>query len=213
MVMSLHDIFNSFQDELSDKVKKNEAIKTIARKIIYLSKHSIMATHRDALTEAQEKVKKMEDMRMQLDSLVKSNPDLMSNIVQVAYQEYSEARVLLSLVESGHFPHPQALQVTSVSYVLGLADAIGELRRRALNCLLASRLADAEKWLSYMEDMFKELIALEDAYVLAPELRRKCDIARRIIESTLGDILTESRRQKLESAINRLETKLNYQSD
>ncbi len=56
--------------------------------------------------------------------------------------------------------------------------------------------------------MYNELIALEDAYAVTPELRRKCDIARRIIESTLGDVLLESRRQNLQSAIERLERKL-----
>jgi predicted translin family RNA/ssDNA-binding protein len=59
-----------------------------------------------------------------------------------------------------------------------------------------------------MEEMYNELIALEDAYVIAPELRRKCDIARRIIESTLGDVLLESRRQNLQYAIERLEKKI-----
>jgi predicted translin family RNA/ssDNA-binding protein len=59
-----------------------------------------------------------------------------------------------------------------------------------------------------MEEMYNELIALEDAYAVASELRRKCDIARRIIESTVGDVLLESRRQNLQSAIQRLEQKL-----
>lgn len=209
MMMSLHDIFISFQDELKLKVQQQEAIRKIARKVIFYSKHSIMAIHRDSLAEAKIKVKLMEEQRQQLDHLLKLNPALTSNLIQVAYQEYVEAHVILSLVEHGHYPQPQALQINGVAYILGLADAIGELRRRTLNGLLAGKLSEAEQWLRLMEEMYDELIALEDAYVLAPELRRKCDIARRIIESTLGDVLLESRRQNLQSALERLEKRLN----
>jgi translin len=205
---SLHDIFSSFQDELKRKVQQQDAVGTIARKVIYFSKHSIMAIHRDALAEAKTKIKLMEDHRQQLDNLLKLNPTLTSNLIQVAYQEYVEAHVILSLVEHGHYPPPQTLHINAVAYILGLADAIGELRRRTLNCLLAGKLSDAEQWLHFMEEMYSELIALEDAYSVAPELRRKCDIARRIIESTLGDVLLESRRQSLQSALERLEKKL-----
>jgi translin len=212
MMMSLHDIFNSFQDELKKKVQQQEAVGTIARKVIYFSKHSIMAIHRDALAEAKIKVKLMGEKRQQLDRLLEMNPTFTSNLVRVAYQEYVEAQVLISLVEFGQFPNPQTLHVTAIAYILGLADAIGELRRRTLNCLLAGKLSKAEQWLRFMEEMYNELIALEDAYVLAPELRRKCDIARRIIESTLGDVLLESRRQNLQSALERLEKKLSIQS-
>jgi len=207
-MLSLHDIFNSFQDELKKKVQQQEAIGTIARKVIYYSKHSIMAIHRDSLTEAKTKIKLMEECRQQLDNLLQDNPSLTSNFVQVAYQEYVEAHVVLSLVEHGHYPQPHTLHIDAVAYILGLADAIGELRRRTLNSLLVGKLSEAEQWLRFMEEMYNELIALEDAYAVAPELRRKCDIARRIIESTVGDVLLESRRQNLQSAIERLERKL-----
>ncbi len=208
MTMSLRDIFNSFQDELTEKVHQKEAIGTMARKVIYYSKHSIMAIHRDDLAEAKIKVKLMEEMRQQLDRLLDINPDLSSSLVHVAYQEYVEAQVILCLVDSGQYPQPQTLHINAVPYILGLADAIGELRRRTLNCILAGKLSEAEQWLHFMEEIFNELIALEDAYVIAPELRRKCDIARRIIESTLGDVLLESRRENLQIIMERLETQL-----
>lgn len=207
-MLSLHDIFNSFHDELKRKIQQQEAVGTIARKVIYFSKHSIMALHRDSLTEAKTKMKLMEEYRQQLDNLLKLNPSLTSNLIQVAYQEYVEAHVILSLVEQSHYPQPQTLHIDAVAYILGLADAIGELRRRTLNGLLEGKLSEAEQWLRFMEEMYNELIALEEAYAVAPELRRKCDIARRIIESTLGDVLLESRRQNLQSAIERLEKKL-----
>jgi predicted translin family RNA/ssDNA-binding protein len=49
---------------------------------------------------------------------------------------------------------------------------------------------------------------MDEAYMLVPGLRRKCDIARRIIEATRGDITQEVRRKVLENHLKRLEQPL-----
>jgi predicted translin family RNA/ssDNA-binding protein len=50
-----------------------------------------------------------------------------------------------------------------------------------------------------------ELLALDETYMLVPGLRRKSDIARRIIEATRGDITQEVRRKSLEDYLKRFE--------
>ena len=59
-----------------------------------------------------------------------------------------------------------------------------------------------------MDEIYSELVALEDAYSLTPELRRKCDIARHLIEVTIGDIATESGRSSLERSIRQFEKRV-----
>jgi predicted translin family RNA/ssDNA-binding protein len=49
-----------------------------------------------------------------------------------------------------------------------------------------------------MDQIFIQLLALDEAYMLVPGLRHKSDIARRIIETTRGDVTTEIRRKSLE---------------
>jgi len=63
----------------------------------------------------------------------------------------------------------------------------------------------AEDCLQRMEHIYVELMAMDDAYLLVPGLRRKCDVARRIIEATRGDITIETRRSSLERSIKELE--------
>jgi predicted translin family RNA/ssDNA-binding protein len=48
-------------------------------------------------------------------------------------------------------------------------------------------------------------MSMNEAYMLVPGLRRKCDVARRIIETTRGDITIEARRDQLEESIRKLE--------
>jgi len=55
--------------------------------------------------------------------------------VDSAFQEYAEASILLSLIRESRFVGFEELEVPMTSYVLGLADVIGELRRRALESL------------------------------------------------------------------------------
>ncbi len=122
-----------------------------------------------------------------------------------ALQEYSEAAVFLTLASESRFVSPEELNVPSVDYVLGLADVIGEYRRLALDAL---RVGDAEKGdacLRIMDEIYIELTALDEAYMLVPGLRRKCDVARRIIEATRGDVTQEVRRKSLEDYLKRFE--------
>ena len=128
-----------------------------------------------------------------------------SGLVDAAFQEYAEARTLLSLVEENRFVSPEEISVNSVAFVLGLADVIGELRRRALDSLRKEDVKTAEACLHLMEEIYVELMAMDEAYMLVPGLRRKSDVARHIIETTRGDITIESRRSSLEQSMKSLE--------
>jgi len=56
-----------------------------------------------------------------------------------------------------------------------------------------------------MDQVFINLLGLDEAYMLVSGLRHKCDIARRIIESTRGDITLEVRRKSLEDLLKQFE--------
>jgi len=112
---------------------------------------------------------------------------------------------LLHLVEENRFIDPEELGVPAVSYVLGLADVIGEFRRRALDSLRKGDVKTAENCLQTMEQIYVELMSMDEAYMLVPGLRRKSDVARHIIETTRGDITIEARRNSLEKSLKKLE--------
>jgi len=126
-------------------------------------------------------------------------------MVDAAFQEYAEAQTLIHLVEENRFIDPKELGVPAVSYVLGLADVIGEFRRRALDSLRKGDVKTAENCLQTMEHIHVELMSMDEAYMLVPGLRRKSDVARHIIETTRGDITIEARRSSLEECIKNLE--------
>ena len=88
---------------------------------------------------------------------------------------------------------------------LGLADVIGEYRRLALDNLREGEVKKGEECLEIMDQVFIQLLALDEAYMLVPGLRHKSDAARRIIEATRGDVTMEIRRKSLENYLKKFE--------
>jgi len=179
------------------------------RRATRLSKETILLTHEERFEEAEKHLLEVNKFFTQLREIEKDHPDLVyTGIVDAALQEYAEAQIFLRLVKDGTFVKPEEVSVPSVPYVLGLADVIGEFRRKALDSLRRGDIKAAENCLQTMEQIHTDLIAMDDVYLLVPGLRRKDDIARRIIETTRGDVTVEGRKASLELSIKTLEKTL-----
>jgi len=126
-------------------------------------------------------------------------------MLSAAYQEFAEANIFLTLIKEDRFLTPNEIGVPSVDYVLGLADVIGEFRRLALDFLREGEVEKGEKCLHTMDEIFIQLLALDEAYMLVPGLRHKSDADRRIIETTRGDITLEVRRKSLEDILKKFQ--------
>jgi len=210
--LGLKNLLEKVCIELKQKEEAKEKTQKNMRKATRFSKQAILYIHQGRLLEAKKLLKETSKLFADILKLFKEHPDLyFSGIVDAAFQEYSEAQVLLSLVEKEQFISPESLGVPSIDYVLGLADVIGELRRRALDMLRKGNVAKAEKCLEIMEQIYGELMAMDDAYMLVPGLRRKSDVARHLIETTRGDVTIESRRNSLEHSIKKLEKMMTKQ--
>jgi translin len=131
-----------------------------------------------------------------------------TGMFSAALQEYSEANIFLKLVEEMRFVTPKEINVPSSDYVLGLADVIGECRRLALDALREGNLKKAEECLRTMDEIYTELMGLDESYMLVSGLRRKNDVARKIIEATRGDVTQEIRRSELEKQLKRFEKRI-----
>ncbi len=197
---------SKIQKELKTKEEAKENVQRDMRKATRLSKQAILFTHQRRLNDAGKLLREADKLLGELREVAELHPDLVyTGIVAGANQEYSEAQILFSLVKENRFIAPEKLKVPVVDYVLGLADVIGELRRQALDSLRAGDLKRAEHHLEVMEQIYVELLSMNEAYMLIHGLRRKCDVARRIIEATRGDITLEARRDSLEQSIGKLE--------
>lgn len=197
------------EEELLEKDEVRQEIHKAMRKATRLSKRAIFLIHKHELDDAEKNLREAEELFAKLSDISRDFPGLMHmGSVDSAFQEYAEAHILLGLVKGRRFVHFDEIGVPSGSYILGLADVIGEFRRRALDSLKKGEIEKAEESFNLMETIYAELTNLDDIHFLLSGLRRKVDIARRVIEATRGDITIEIRRRMLENSIEELKKTL-----
>ena len=157
---------------------------------------------RESLDEAHNLITKAES---EIDKSVYMSK---SRILDTAYQELAEAANVLSILEKDAITPLEVYGIPSRAYLTGLADTVGEIRRAILERLREGDTKRATQLLSTMESLFENLTSLDFPNALVPDLRRKCDVARSIIERSRGDVTTAVRQDRLVSEIGRFEKQM-----
>ena len=174
------------------KNKIREETHEAMRRATSQSKQAILRIHQKRLSDAEKMIMNAKELITNLQKQASNYPDIIyGGMLSATHQEYAEANIFLILVKESRFITPMEINVPQVDFVLGLADVIGEYRRRALDNLREGDVDSGIQCLEIMDEIFIQLLALDEAYMLVPGLRHKSDIARRIIESTRGDITLE----------------------
>jgi translin len=170
---------------------------------------SIRAAHREERALAQQHLDQAQALGKALRQDLQGYPDLYhAGYTQDAFKEYVEASVVLALLGGDGLPDPQSLEVEFAAYLAGLGDAVGELRRRALDVLRHEQVQEAERLLGDMEEIYALLIGVDFPDAITGGLRRITDLVRGVVERTRGDLTTSVQGQQLKAALERLERKL-----
>jgi translin len=143
------------------------------------------------------------------DSLA-SYPDLFyAGYTQDALKEFVEANVTCALIRNEPLLTPEELVVEPSTYLNGLAEVVGELRRRSLDVLRHGYSPEVERLLGIMDDIYSVMVTMDYPDAITNGLRRQTDLARGIIEKTRGDITFSLRGEHLTQAISQLSAQLN----
>ena len=195
-------------EELRLRDKALDKVMERARRARILSKQAILKLHSGEESEAGKRLEEASSLIVEMDGILEEHPELgRFDQVSAAKEEYSEASIIMSLMETGEFPDPAELGVPITSYLLGLGDVPGELRRQALDALRVGNMETAEARLSTMEEIYLSLMTMEEVSLLKG-LRRKLDIARGVIERTRSEVTAEAGRRRLGESVERLAEKL-----
>ena len=196
------------QAELLSYDKAREQLQTLTRTVTRLCSWAIIQVHRGNVSQANKTLTEAKDSLDQLEALLSSHSELPQfGQVLVAFQEYAEAKLLFHLKKSGKVATLKEVGTSSTAYLLGMLDFIGEMRRMTLDSLRRGKAEEAQKWLSTMESIYEDLMSLDRTSIL-PNYRHKLDAARRILETTRGDVSTDLRRVSLEKALRNVERRL-----
>ena len=119
-----------------------------------------------------------------------------------------EARLTINLLEDKPLPLPDDLQVEYSTYLRGLAETIGEMRRRCLDILRQGYSDDAERLLDVMDEIYSLLVTMDYPDAITYGLRRQTDMVRGIIERTRADLTMSLREQHMQQALKDFEKRI-----
>lgn len=187
--MGIDKIIAEIDVVLKAKDEKRERVITHSREIIRRSGSAVLAVHKKDATAVREN---LEAARAALEAslaICREQPEFVfTGPLPQAFQEFAEASVVQALIGRKKVPSPGELRVPVEPYITGLADAAGEMRRFALDSLRRDEFDEAERALETMEEIYTALKGLDYPRAVVPNLKRKVDVIRRLVEETRGDV-------------------------
>ncbi|VVC04525.1 Translin family protein [Candidatus Bilamarchaeum dharawalense] len=183
--MSLRESITQIGNKLSSKEEQLDKVLVQSRQIIRACSNAIKAMHSHEIPQAKEYLKQAE---VELDKILTYSNNYPTHLNHIL-QEYTEARVVLAVIESKKIPGHDELKIPELPYLLGLLDAIGELKREMYECLRHGDKKEAEVYFALMEEIYNELLTLRFSNAILPEFRHKQDSARHQIEQARGELI------------------------
>jgi len=168
------------------------------RDVVILCSHSIIAAHKGDLRLAREKIKKAGTVLKVNQKKAKNN---FKKYLITPEQEFVEAHSFLAIVENKEIPSLKSLKVSEESYILGLLDCIGELKRFVLDNIRNDQLKKADRIFNVMENLYQALYPFAMYDKIVKEARRKLDVNRILVEETRAVITEEIRRNHFVKAL------------
>ncbi len=206
---TLEAIADAVHRDLEARTHARDQALSQARQLVRACAHAIRAVHRDDHAQAAERLEAARTLADTLRRDLAAFPDLyFAGYTQDALKEFAEASIVHALVNGGDLPTPADLGIPASAYVRGLAEAVGELRRRVLDLLRHGYSPETERLLGLMDDIYAVLVTMDYPDAVTYGLRRLTDIARSLLERTRGDVTLSLRQDALERSLRRLEDRL-----
>ena len=147
---------------------------------------------------------------VELKKSVEPDPEIYySGYTQDALKEYVEARLTINMILNQPLLLPEDLGIEYATYLRGLAETIGELRRRCLDILRHGYSDEVERLLDLMDEIYALLVTVDYPDAITHGLRRQTDLVRGIIERTRADLTTSLGEQRLQQSLKEFEARIN----
>ena len=203
--MSLNNVktsLNSISKSLSVSQNAREYLIKNTREVIILCSQAIINIHKGDRKSAKIKIQKAQNLLKSFRK--KANGDLERYLITPG-QELVEAYVLLAIVEKKTIPNHKTISVSGESYILGLLDCIGELKRLVYDNIRVGKSKEALRIFETMENLYLYLFPFSTYDKILKEVRRKLDVNRILLEGTRAAITEEIRREDLINTIKKFQ--------
>ena len=176
------------------------------REIVILCSKSIISVHKGDLVTGKNNLKQAEKL---LKKYKKKATGGLRRYLITPEQEFVEAACLIAIVDKKEIPSDKKLAVMPESYVLGLLDCIGELKRQVFDKIRMDKIDEATRMFEIMESLYLQLYTFSMYDKVVKEARRKIDVNRILVDDVRSIITEEKRRTELIKILQKLEKQVN----
>ena len=144
MVNDLEQLADQIRESFERKNRIRDEALTQSRTLIRHAARSIRAIHREDADLAREHLNEADRLAADLRQGLAEDPDLyFSGYAQDALKEYCEAHLTLAIITGQSWPSPDDLQVEYATYLNGMSEVVGELRRRIMDIMREGQIGRA----------------------------------------------------------------------
>lgn len=180
-----------------------------ARELTRCCANAIRAVHRAEYDKAASLLATAREAAQRMVHDLQEHPDLYhSGYTQDALKEFVEANVTHALITNSPLPTPEELNVLPATYLNGLGEAMGEVRRHILDVIRHGEVAQCEWLLQVMEEVYGILVTVDYPDVVTGGLRHTADMVRGVLERTRGDLTVAARQEALRHALQNFEQQI-----
>ncbi|MGD0718302.1 MAG: translin family protein [Thermoplasmata archaeon] len=179
-------VVRTIEVHLRERERRREDLDARARHLRRRAQGTMIQLHGGAASAAD--LRKLRGETRALVTYLDRGARVDASLARDAFQEASEALLLAAIVAGEPLPAPIEVGVDVESYLLGLGDVVGEVRRLTLDRLAADDLDRAEAYLELMASLYHTLMRFDTTRAIVP-LKPKQDTARSLLERTRGEVV------------------------
>jgi translin len=207
---NLQGSLEEIDKSLKDVQERREKLIKGTRDVVMLCSKSIIALHHSQFNDAKSK---MDQAKLMLEEFREYAKQDLYRYIAVAEQELVEANALHAVMEGKPISSLKDLNVIGESYLTGLLDCIGEIKRLVYDRMRSGNERDAEKLFATMEEMYNAIYPFAVYDNIVPGLRKKLDVARMLIEDIRAVVTEEKRRKALIDAFGSFEQRVSRDAE
>ena len=205
MLSNVQTDVEEINKKFKDIEERRNAIIKGTRDATILCSKAIVSMHSHKKNESSEYIERAKKLLRQFKELGK---DDLQKYLYIAEQEFVEAYCLFSIAENSIIPSKRSLEVSDTSYVLGLLDCIGEIKRMIIDKIRSEGTSNVNVLFELMDKIYGTIYPLAVYDNLMPGLRKKLDVSRILIENVRALITEEKRRTIMIEKIDEFEKKI-----
>ena len=205
---NLDSIAEQIRQSFSARDTTREKVLPLCREVIRYSSTAIRAVHRQEFEPARKLLQSARNLLNEAEQATNGYSEFShAGFFRDAQKEFAEASITLALVTGNQTPTPDELGIDFTSYLNGLGEAVGELRRYTLDSIRRDDLSRVEELLAAMDDIYNILVTMDFPDAITSGLRRTTDVVRGILERTRSDLTLVIQQKKLEGKLRIFEDK------